>query len=259
MTDGVGHRRRTRPLLLLIAAGLLTGAAAQAQGNGKPQLLCPGSAKMMAADPLLRDAVKAAYPKIPESRRSVRQHGAAPCLFPYQAILYGDSVVLLTLGRIPGEACHGCAGELSAVFLRKSKDDLTVEGRHDGFAESGTFGDPGIVTPTRLGPDNGIVIEGGGTFQGETSSSLQAFIFRDRRAVRLGPRDGIPLRLSNCEAKEKGEPCTDINAAWRVDPGGRLLIDYGGKFADGTKVATTVIYERRGDKLVLASGKPPAF
>ncbi|HZH50308.1 MAG TPA: hypothetical protein VEZ16_00355 [Microvirga sp.] len=236
--------------LIFILAGILFGlASALADGVSLP--LCPGSSKVAAADPLLRSALKAAYPRAVE--RKGRARTSEPCLYPYQAILYETSVVLITLGQIPGEGCHGCGAKVSATFLRKEGAALTPVGRHADFAEVGTFAAPSAITPVRFGADDGVVIEGGGTFQGVSFSVIEPFVFRTGRARPIGPENGIPLAYEDCGAKVD-EPCASIGGQWRADPGGRLLVAYSGRRADKTNVEATAVYERRGDALVLVSG-----
>jgi hypothetical protein len=237
--------------LVFAATGLLL-AQHSLRAEVDPLPLCPGSSQVMADDPLLRDAFKAAYPKIAE--RKGKKAASKPCVYPYQAILYESAVVLLTLGQIPGEACHGCGAKISAVFLKKNGSSLTPAGRHDEFAETGTFGSPSAVTPVRFGADDGVVIQGGGTFQGITSTSIEPFVFQEGRVKSLGPQEGIATGFTNCGAKVDGEPCSNIDATWRVDPGGRLLVTYSGTWEDKSKAFGTVIYERRGVALVLVSG-----
>lgn len=249
------------PLLVLAAMALLTGAhvASAMEAGERSMQLCADASETMLSDPLLRNAMKAAYPNVPERRADQKPAGAEGCVYPYQAILYENAAVLLTLGQKPGDACHGCPAKISAVFLKREKDRLTPVARHRDFAESGTWGDLNGITPVRWGSDDGIVIEGAGTFQGETSSLVQAFIFRNGRAQAISPGKGILLSRSNCDTADSTEACTDIGGAWRVDPAGRMLIEYGGKSEDGKTIETTVIYERQGDALVLISGTPPSF
>lgn len=237
--------------LVFAAAGLLL-AQHSLRAEEDPLPLCPGSSQVMADDPLLQDAFKAAYPKITE--RKGRKAASEPCVYPYQAILYESVVVLLTLGHIPGEACHGCGAKISAVFLNRNGSALTPAGRHDEFTESGTFGSPGVITPIRLGPDDGVIIEAGGTFQGITSSSIEPFVFQGGQVKSLSLGEGIATSFTNCGAKVRGKPCSDINATWRADPGGRLLVTYSGTWVDKSKAFGTVVYEREGDALVLVSG-----
>jgi hypothetical protein len=237
--------------LVFAAAGLLLAQhSAQAEGNSLP--LCPGTAQVMAADPLLRDAFMAAYPNIAE--RKGKKAVSQPCVYPFQAILYESAVVLLTLGQIPGEACHSCGAKISAVFLQRNGSALKPVGRHDEFTETGTFGAPRDVMPIRLGADDGVVLQEGGTFQGITSSSIRPFVFQGEQAKPLEPQEGIPLGFTDCGAKVDSKRCSDIDATWWVDPGGRLLVSYRGRWTDKSKALGTVIYERKGDALVLMSG-----
>ncbi|MGO4572972.1 hypothetical protein [Microvirga sp. 2TAF3] len=245
-----------RRLLVIAAATLLLGVQA-AQASDRPLQLCPGSFESMATDSLLRDAMKAAYPNISERKKNLKIAEPEQCIYPYQAIPYADAVVLLTLGQTPGDACHGCPAKVSADFLKRDKERLIPITRQNDFAKSGTWGDLTSVTSVRWGTEDGIVIEGGGTFQGESSSTIQAFTFREERALAISPEGGILLSQSNCDGAETGAPCTDITGTWKVDQAGRLRITYRGKRDGRTRVNTKVVYERQGDILALTSGKLP--
>ncbi|AWM86041.1 hypothetical protein [Microvirga sp. 17 mud 1-3] len=245
-------------LVLLAAASLLmTAPEVQAQGGAGP--LCPGSAAALRGHALLRSAMQAAYPNVPERKADPDEGEPEPCIYPYQANAFGDAVVLFTFGQVPGEACHGCGAKITATFLRRDGKQLVTVARHPEFTEAGSWGDVTAITPMRMGADDGIVIQGGGTFQGETTSILQVFIFRDGHAVRISPEDGIVLSRSDCDAVEKGKSCTDINGSWKVDPAGRLTLAYRGKRNGKPLPPATVIYERKGDALEPVSGKPLSF
>jgi hypothetical protein len=238
-------------LRLVAVCGLAGAGAAQAEEALLP--LCPQASRAFAADPLLRKAVAAAYPRI--RRQRTRDHRAAdPCLYPYQAILYDRVVVLITLKQVPGEGCHGCPALLSADFLNARRKRLVRVGRHDEFGQSGTFAGNISLTPIRFGGSDGIVIEGSGTFQGVGASVLDVFVFRNGRALSIGPAAGIPAGYNTCGARGEGEPCGNVKARWTADPGGRLLVTYSGKRANKRRVQATVIYERRGDALIVVSG-----
>ena len=88
---------------------------------------------------------------------------------PLQVLRYGSADVLLTIGNEPGQACHGCSASLSAYFLARTGGGLKLVNKAIDFGQSGTFGSPGDISPIRIGADDGIAIETGGTFQGHTS------------------------------------------------------------------------------------------
>ena len=237
--------------LALLAFVLLAGADL-ARAADLPLPLCPNASTVMAKNPSLRSAFKAAYPKAVE-RRSRKGPNSGPCLYPYQALSYPETVVLFTLAGVPGQACHGCPAVVSAVFLRKEKRALEPVGFHDDFIETGSSGDLNGIKPARFGASDGAVIEGGGTFQGQEFSVIEPFLIQDERMKAIGPEGGIPIASSNCGAKEEGEPCREIRGRWNTE-GRRLHIRYLGRRDDRTRVDATAIYELRGDRLSLVSG-----
>jgi hypothetical protein len=234
------------------AAFVLFAAVDGAWAADLPLPLCPNASAVMARNPTLRAAFKAAYPKAVE-RRNGRGRTSGPCLYPYQALSYPENVVLFTLAGAPGQACHGCPAVVSAVFLRKEKRALKPVGFHDDFIETGSSGDLNGIKPARFGTVDGAVIEGGGTFQGHEFSVIEPFLIRDERMKPIGPEGGIPLASSDCGAKEEGEPCREIRGRWRTEER-RLHVRYVGRRDDGTKVDAAAIYELRGDRLSLVSG-----
>jgi hypothetical protein len=222
--------------------------AASAADAASRRVLCLNWSDNIETDPLLWQALVAAYPNTRVT------HGKGPsqrCLFPYTAFSYDKGVVLITLAGVPGKACHGCAAVLSAVFLRRDGKALRPSSRHDAFEEAGTFGSPMAVNSIRLDGEDGIVVEGGGTFQGYSSSVLRLFLIRSGRMKRIGPDDGISSGDSDCGAGD--EPCRSVEGHWRVD-GRRFIIRYIGTRADGTQVDGDVVYELRKNALILVSG-----
>ncbi|MBZ6076095.1 hypothetical protein [Microvirga puerhi] len=245
-------------LVVLAVACLLLGAQG-AWAEDVPQQLCPGSAASMAGETLLQNALKAAYPNLPERRDDPDESDPEACVYPYQANTFGNTVVLFTLSQKPGEDCHGCGAKISADFLRRDKDRLVPIARHREFGESGSWGDLTAITPVRAGSDDGIGVEGGGTFQGETYSSLQIFIFRDGQARAISPENGIILSQSDCDAVPHGKPCTDISGTWKMEPAGRVTVSYRGRRNGRTLPPFKVVYDRRGDALEVTSGTPLSF
>ncbi|WP_201860441.1 hypothetical protein [Microvirga soli] len=212
--------------------------------------LCPSTRKIVATKPLLRQALKAAYPGILERPRKLH-HSSTPCRYPYQALSFNKFVVFITLGGVPGEACHGCGAKISADFLNFDNGRLKPVGSHDTFTEEGTWGSPGRVKPLRLGLEAGIVIEGGGTFQGYTYKYASLFLIRNGRMAPIGPKEGISLGGDSCELSDK--PCRSIEGLWHVN-GPQFIVRYVGAWEDGTRVNGSVVYELRNDSLVRISG-----
>ena len=56
----------------------------------------------------------------------------------------------------------------SAYFLARQGGGLKLVKKTIDFGQTGTFGYPGDISPIRIGHDDGIAIESGGTFQGHS-------------------------------------------------------------------------------------------
>ena len=230
---------------------LLGACYAVRADEAPPELpLCPGAWEIAASKPLLRQALKAAYPGVRERPRKLHRRGA-PCHYPYQTLSFDKFVVLITLGGVPNEACHGCSAKISADFLNFENGKLKPMDRHDTFTEAGTWGSPSGVKPLRLGSESGLVVEAGGTFQGYSYVYVSLFLIRNGRMMPIGPEGGISLSSDNCGAGDG--PCRSIEGHWHVD-GRRFIVRYVGAWDDGTRVNGSVVYELREDSLVLTSG-----
>ena len=236
---------------LVFSALLLLGCLQAAGATDAPlQLpLCPDWSQNVETDIVLWQALEAAYPSAKVDAED-EEPPRPSCLFPYKLLRYNDFAVLITLAGQPGEACHECPAELSAVFLRRDGNALKPWSRHDGFSKSGTFGDLIGIDALRLGTEEGLVVESGGTFQGHSSTVINLFLIRDGRMKPIGSRNGLPSGDSDCLVHD---PCWDVTGHWQTD-GRRFVIRYAGVREDGTNFDGTVAYELRKSSLVRVSG-----
>lgn len=239
------------PRTLILLAFLLIGIAqASRAADVLSQLpLCPDWSGNVETDFVLWQALDTAYPnaKVDPDEEPSR----LTCLFPYKLLSYDKFVVLITLEGEPGQGCHGCAAQVSAVFLQRDGNKLKPSSRHDVFDETGTFGDLMSIHSFRLGAEDGLVVEGGGTFQGYSYSALSLFRIRSGRMKPIHPASGISSGDSDCGAHD--EPCRSVDGHWRVE-GRRFIVRYIGAREDGTKVDGDVVYELRKGSLVRISG-----
>ncbi len=241
-------------LKTLVSSALFLFGSAQATwaADAPVQLrLCSNWSENVETDIKLWQATQAAYPSATLNAEG-EEPSHPPCLFPYKLLHYDKFSVLITLAGEPGEACHGCGALVSAAFLQRDGGALKVIGRHDGFTEAGTFGSLIAVDAFRLGPQNGLIIEGGRTFQGYSFGVLSPFLIRNGRMSPIGPENGISSGDSNCGVRDG--PCRDVNGFWHAEDR-RLVVRYLGKRANGTSVEGTVAYELKKNLLVLASGR----
>jgi hypothetical protein len=236
-------------LAALLLTGCIHGAWADEETPGV--LLCPGWSVNVENNLVLWQALEAAYPA---ATVDYNRDGPdrPPCLFPYTVLTYGTFMVLITLAGEPGEACHGCGAQVSAVFLRRDRGTLKVTGRHDSFTEAGTFGDLVAIDSFRLGSQDGLMVEAGGTFQGYTSTVLSPFLIRSGRIMPVGPESGISSGDSDCGVRDG--PCRDVSGFWHAD-GRRLIVRYLGNRANGTPVNGSLAYEMKKSSLILVAGR----
>jgi len=142
---------------------------------------------------------------------------------------------------------------LSADLLARDGSRLRPISRQEAFAEIGTFGSIASLRPFRLGAREGLVIEGGGTFQGYSSGVYAVFVLRNGRMKEVSPENGISSGDSNCGAKVDDQPCRDVTGEWQVRDE-RLNIRYSGVREDRSRIDGRVTYELRDEALVLVSG-----
>jgi len=180
------------------------------------------------------------------------------CIYPLKVLRFATADVLLTIGNVPGELCHGCGARLSAYVLKREAGGSRLVSRLIDFAETGTsWGDPGTITSIQIGSDDAIAIESGGTFQGYAISSLVLYAFRGGRAVNLTP-DPVFLSTSNAGAMTDPRKVVEIDGSWALDPKTRtkLKVDY--KINRGGKIShAQVVWALRKNKSVIVKGTEP--
>lgn len=220
-----------------------------ASSDPSSKSFCADTKAALAADYELSQAADAVFGHL----RTLAGH--TDCIRPYRLLRYGDADVLLALKADPGldGPCHGCGGDLSAFVLKRLPGALKVVARFPAIGTFGTFGDPGRIDAIQFDGHDAIVLAYGGTFQGFSSTKLSVFIFRAGRLVELQP--GLPLGAGDGGAK--GDDATSVDAAWRVEAGGGITIDYRVTDRAGARSAHAS-WKATGDRLVPVSGAPPS-
>lgn len=239
---------RTALLASALALSAFSGAQAQSLRN-----LCAAAAKPVQADFKLSEAVRAVFGPPTFSAT------AGECIYPLQVLRYASADVLLTQGNVPGDACHGCSAHLSAYVLRRAGGGLKLAARFIDFADAGTFGGAGDVTPLTIGGDDGLVIEGGGTFQGYSFTNLDFYVFKAGRVVHLTAAPAITISANNGGAMTDHRQVIDVTGSWSIPaaPGTELAVDYKIK-AHGRSRVEHLVWTLTGSQLVLTHGRVPA-
>lgn len=232
---------RALPLALMLTVSAAGHAFAQSLHG-----FCAAGAKPVQSDPRLADAIRAEFGPVSFDSK------ADECTYPLKVLRYAAADVLVTHGNVPGEACHGCGARLSAYVLRRFGGGLRPVARFIDFAQAGTFGSAGDITPLTIGGDDGLVIESGGTFQGFTSAGLDLYVFKVGHLVQLTADPPIPTGSDNEGATGEGGQPIDVTASWSVAPlpGAALTVDYKVRAHGRTRVERAV-WTLQGSRLVL--------
>ena len=183
----------------------------------------------------------------------------AACIYPLQVLRYGSADVLLTMGNEPGQACHGCSASLSVYFLARTGGGLKLVNKAIDFGQAGTFGSPGDISAIRIGQDDGIAIESGGTFQGHTSTMLDFYAFHAGRVVHVEATPRVGLSASDGGAVGDSGPVTDVSGSWTIPPGASdtLRVEY--RVSVGKRRSrTSATWRLVGERWVLLGGALPA-
>ena len=238
-----------RPAMLAAAMALAAYQGADAQNLRN---FCAAAAKPVQADYRLPEAVRAAFGSVHFDST------AEECIFPLKVLHYASADVLLTQGNVPGEACHGCSAHLSAYVLRRAAGELKLAKRLIDFAEVGTFGSAGDITPLTIGGDDGMVIEGGGTFQGYTFVNLDFYAFKAGQVVHLVAEPAITIEANNGGAITDERQAIDVAGSWSIPavPGTELAVDYKIK-ARGRSRIEHLVWTLYNSRLVLTHGRMP--
>lgn len=235
----------------LAGFGLHGTAAAQGLRN-----FCAAARSHVDGDPKLSDAVRQVFGQ-PVYNVPSRQDAA--CLYPLKVLRYGTADVLLTIGNEPGQACHGCSASLSAYVLARTGGGLKLVNKAIDFGQAGTFGSPGDISPIRIGRDDGIAIESGGTFQGHASTVLDFYAFHGGRVVHVDAEPRVSLSASDGGAVGDDGPTTEVSGSWVIPPEATdtLRVDY--KVTVGRRrSAASATWRLIGPRWVLSAGALPA-
>jgi hypothetical protein len=235
--------------LLLIAALLAIAPPVRA---APPAALCAAAKRQVGADARLAAEVAAVFGKLDFAG------AASDCLYPLQALRYASADVLLVQAGAPGEGCHGCGALLSAYVIQRIGGGLKTVARFHEFAELGTNGAVGDVSPIEIAGDDAMAIESGGTFQGYTSTRLDFFAFRAGALVDLAPSPPIVLDADDEGAATDASKAIAVSASWFFDPSDKtaLVVDYKID-AKGASRVERVVWRLQGGKLALARGRVP--
>lgn len=246
-------RYRLAFALLPAVVGFTPASAAMAQGIRN---FCAAARQHVEGDFKLSDAVRQVFG---QPYYGVPSQQDAACIYPLQVLRYGSADVLLTMGNEPGQACHGCSASLSAYFLARTGGGLKLVNKAIDFGQAGTSGYPGDISPVRIGADDGIAIESGGTFQGHTLMLLDFYAFHAGRVVHVEASPRVALSASDAGAVGDSGPNTDVSGSWVIPPGASdtLRVEY--KVTVGRRrSAASATWRLVGERWMLSGGTLPA-
>lgn len=158
----------------------------------------------------------------------------------FQTIELPGATALVAGGTVEG-ASHADSGELGVWYFSTSGGTYHVTGKWPDLLASGSFGAaPGWTVRNDLGPSPMLLVNGGGTWFGETCEWTGLVeLAKNRPVIR---HDGILTHHDN-EPSEDGDGGNAENYDGGIAPlpGGRIAVEYKGK------PAGRVIYELKGN------------
>jgi hypothetical protein len=232
-------------MLLLAAAGPACAAA--------PKALCAAAKGPLKSDPRLARAVASVFGSVRFASKDDED-----CTYPLTRLAYRDADVLLTQVGVPGDACHGCEAHLSAHVLVHAGEGLKLAKSFPDFTADGSSGAIGNMTALTIGADDGMAIEGSGSFQGCMSAGLELFAFRAGSLVPLVAKPRIPLSASNEGAMIDEARVVSVTATWSLDPASRAAVVVRYKIEGrGRQRVETAVWTLDGARLLLTEGRVP--
>lgn len=241
------NRGGVRTLFVLAALTLALFPAVA----GQPAALCAAAKKPVEADLQLATTVAMVF------RGTIFRAAGEDCIYPLKVLHYATADVLVVQTGEPGQACHGCGAPLSATVLRRVDGGLKPVRRFLKFATLGTFGAVGDISSIEIGGDDGLAIESGGTFQGNSFTAVDFFAFHAGELISLNDKP-IIIAFDDSGAMDDASKATEVTGKWRLDPADKaaLVVDYKIK-AHGAVRVERAVWRLQGKSLVLSHGHVP--
>jgi hypothetical protein len=221
-------------------------------------LLCTSVRTDAAKDAILNAAVAVAFGAARRNQTdgAAKSDSAPPCESIAALLHFSNADVLVTSHTPGGLMGPADMALLSAYFLRKDSGGLRlVTVKREFAAGTSGWGNPGTVTAARFGADDGMVVSGGFTAQGYTTSTASFYRFHDGGIVSLGT---IPIGWSNGGAETDASKAIYVDAKIDTNPPqpDHVRIVYTRKAASESQTDETSWRSERG-KFINESGNLP--
>lgn len=237
---------RARRLLICLLIGLSATVFSGERGiaEERNRSFCKEAEQHVASDRLLRQTVAAVFGRVDyESSENVD----SDCIEPLQVFRFPNVIVLIT--NVPGSRCFACSAHLSAYMFSRGRRGLHLIAKHEGFAEFGSSGSPGKLTPIRFAGNNALVATIVNAHHGSSEELISFFIFRGGRVLDVGG----PGVLSTDDGQT-----VSVTGEWMVGrvQSHKLVVDYKiSKF--GTTRNERVVWGLHGQHLRIERGHEP--
>ena len=230
-------------------AALIFGASSAVAGQSTA--FCVAAKEFLGSDPPLAAAVAAAFGKATFSA------AGEGCVYPLNVLHYATADVLVVQAGEPGQACHGCAAQLSAYVLRKFDGRPKLVRVYRTFASLGTSGAFGDIFPVKIGGDDGMAIKSGGMFQGCVFGAVDFYAFHGGKLVSLIGGPSL-TDLDTSAAETDPSKAIEMTSKWFIDPADNsaLVVDYK-IAAHGAARAERVVWLLHGTSFVPRGRVPP--
>ena len=150
-------------------------------------------------------------------------------------------------------------GVAFGLLLARAGGGLKLVNKAIDFGQAGTFGSPGDISAIRIGRDDGMAIESGGTFQGHTLMLLDFYAFHAGRVVHVEASPRMVLSASDGGAVGDSGPNTDVSGSWTIAPGASNTLRVEYRVSVGRRRSrASATWRLIGERWVLSAGALPA-
>ncbi len=230
--------RVLKAVALLALAGCPIAPALAASPRLAP-LLCANVRGDAAKDPALDAAIGVAFGPDRRFQSAAASDEAPPCDSIAALLHFSGADVLVTAHTKGGLTAHVDTAQLSAYFLRKENGGFRLVTVKRDFTEGASgWGNAGTVAAAHFGADDGMMVSGGYTEQGYTTSTASFYRFDAGGIVSLGT---IPTGWSNGGAEADASKAIFVDA--KIDTNatpGRVRIIYTRRAAGANQTDETV-------------------
>jgi len=214
-------------------------------GISYAKLVCGEDNQPIVNATFLADATRAVFGNPPEFSL------ASNLCVQVKLLSFPDADVLTAF--FPECDAHACGGDVSAYVLQRKGSRIRVIRPILHAFKTGSWGNPGTMTAIRFAGNDGILLKDSYTAQGQTTSQISIYLFREGGLTAINQRP-IVIDADN-GAKDKNEEYISVQGDWFLVQN-HLIVSYT-VLSHGIGRVETVDYILRNNILAIEHGVVP--